>query len=76
MRLVSEKSGDDYIEMSLDTSGEQPVIVGHSRRARGRRVVESERPIGGPAIREVTEEQLLDFLLEELRAVRREARQV
>lgn len=66
VRLASEKSGDDYIELSLDTSGEQPVILGHSRRARGRRIVENERPIGGPAIREVTEEQVLDFLLEEL----------
>jgi hypothetical protein len=66
VRLASEKSGDDYIEVSLDSSGDQPVILGHSRRARGRRIVESERPIGGPAISEVTEEQLLDFLLEEL----------
>jgi hypothetical protein len=66
VRLASEKSGDDYIEVSLDSSGEQPVIVGHSRRARGRRIVESERTIGGPAISEVTEDQLLDYLLEEL----------
>jgi hypothetical protein len=69
VRLASEKSGDDYIEVSLDSSGEQPVIVGQSRRARGRRVVERERTIGGPAIREVTEEQLLDYLLEELQAL-------
>ena len=50
------------------------MIVGHSRRARGRRVVESERTIGGPAIREVTEDQLLDYLLEELRASCREVK--
>ena len=66
VRLASEKSGDDYIELSLDSTGEQPVILGHSRRARGRRIIENERPIGGPVIREVTEDQLLDFLLEEL----------
>lgn len=66
VRLASEKSADDYIEIALDTSGDQPVILGHSRRTRGRSVVESERPIGGPQIDEVTEEQVLAFLLEQL----------
>jgi hypothetical protein len=66
VRLASEKSADDYIEISLDTSGDQPVVLGHSRRARGGHIVESERPIGGPAIREVSEEQVLAFLLDEL----------
>jgi len=66
VRLASAKSADDYIEISLDTSGDQPVVLGHSRRTRGGRIVEQERPIGGPAIRSVTEEQLLAFLLEEL----------
>ena len=66
VRLALDKSADDYIEIALDTSGEQPVILGHSRRTRGRSVVESERPIGGPSISEVTEEQLLAFVLEQL----------
>jgi hypothetical protein len=66
VRLASERSADDYIEVSLDSAGTRPVIVGRSRRARGRRVIENERPIGGPDIREVTEDQLLAFLLEEL----------
>lgn len=66
VRLASEKSADDYIEISLDTSGDQPVVLGHSRRARGGHIVENERPIGGPPITSVTEEQVLTFLLEEL----------
>src|SRR5262245_36671078 len=66
VRLASSKSADDYIEISLDTSGDQPVVLGHSRRTRGRRTIEHERPIGGPAIRSVTEEELLAFVLEEL----------
>ena len=66
VRLASEKSGDDYIELLLDTSGEQPVILGHSCRARGRRIIEHERPIGGGPVRDVTEEHVLAFLLEEL----------
>jgi hypothetical protein len=68
VRLASDKSADDYIEVSLDTSGDEPVILGHSRRARGRRIIERERPIGGPRISEVSDEQLLAFLLEELGA--------
>ena len=66
VRLASEKSADDYIEISLDTSGDQPVVLGHSRHSRGRHIVEHERPIGGPDIRSVSEDQLLAFLLEEL----------
>lgn len=66
VRLASEKSADDYIEISLDTSGDRPVVLGHSRRARGGHIVESEQPIGGPAIGSVTEEQVLAFLLKEL----------
>ena len=66
VRLASEKSADDYIEIALDTSGDQPVVLGHSRRARGGHIVESEQPIGGPAIGSVTEEQVLAFLLKEL----------
>ena len=66
VRLASEKSADDYIEIALDTSGDQPVVLGHSRRARGGHVVEHERPIGGPAIGSITEEQVLSFVLEAL----------
>jgi hypothetical protein len=66
VRLASEKSADDYIELTLDTSGEQPVIMGHSCRARGRRIIERERPIGSGHVRDVTEEQVLGFVLEEL----------
>jgi hypothetical protein len=66
VRLASEKSADDYIELSLDSSGDEPAVVGHTRRTRGRRVIERERPIAGVRIREITDDQLLTFLLEEL----------
>ena len=66
VRLMSDKSAEDYIELSLDTSGLQPLVVGHSSRARGRRVVESERPVGDGPVREISEEQVLRFLMEEL----------
>ena len=69
VRLASEKSADDFIELTLDTSGEEPVILGHSCRARGRRIIERERPIGSGHVRDVTEEQVLGFLLEELESL-------
>jgi hypothetical protein len=66
VRLMSDKSAEDYIELVLDTSGERPLVVCHSSRARGRRVVESERAVTNGPVREMTEEQLLRFLVEEL----------
>jgi hypothetical protein len=66
VRLASDRSADDYIELSLDTTGEEPVVLGHTRRARGRRVLETERPIGTGKVRNLTDEQVLLYLLKEL----------
>jgi hypothetical protein len=66
VRLMSDKGSEDYIELTLDTSGAQPLVVGHSSRARGRRVVESERPVGEGPVREISEDHVLRFLMEEL----------
>jgi hypothetical protein len=66
VRLMSDKSSEDYIEIWLDASGAQPLVAGRSSRARGRRVVESERPVAEGPVREISEEQLLRFLMEEL----------
>ena len=66
VRLMSEKNADDFIELTLDTTGEDPVVMGHSRRGRGRRVLESERPVAEGPIRNLTEQQVLAYLLKEL----------
>jgi hypothetical protein len=66
VRLMSEKSSEDFIEVSLDTTGDEPLVMGHTHRARGRRVLEAERPVGTGPIRDLTEEHLLDFLILEL----------
>ena len=65
VRLASERS-DDHIELSLDTDGEDPWVVGRSRRTWGRRVVESERPVRRCPVRDITEDDVLSFLLKEL----------
>jgi hypothetical protein len=66
VRLTSEKTADDYIELTLDTSGDEPAVMGHSRHSRGRRVREVERPIGAGPVSALTEEQVLNFLMVEL----------
>lgn len=66
VRLASDKTADDYIELSLDTSGDEPLVMGHSRHSRGRRVRENERPIGTGPITGLTEEHVLNYLMFEL----------
>jgi hypothetical protein len=66
VRLTSDKSGEDYVELSLDTSGREPIVVGKSSRARGRRVIESEQPVADPPAGKISEEQLIRFLLKEI----------
>jgi len=66
VRLTSERNAENYIELSLDTTGSEPLVIGHTSRGRGRRVIESERPVGEGRIRDLTEEHVLGFLLAEL----------
>jgi len=66
VRLMSDRAADDFIELSLDPAAETPQVSARISRARGGRVIDAERAVGAPA--DVTEEQLLDFLLKELEA--------
>lgn len=66
VRLMSDKGAEDYIELSLDTAGEEPMVMGKSSRARGRRVMESERAIAEISVAHLTEEHVLQYLLKEL----------
>ncbi len=65
VRLMSDRSAEDFIEIALDTSGPEPRVMGHTSRRRGHRVVEHEGPIGG-AVADLSEDDVLDFLLKEL----------
>ena len=66
LRLMSERASQDYVELTLDTTGPEPQVIGHSSRSRGRRVLESERPLGDGPIRELTDEHVLQFVLKEI----------
>jgi hypothetical protein len=66
VRLMSDKAAQDYIELSLDTTGSRPVVVGRTSRVRGSRGVESERPIADKTVDALTDGDLLEFLIDEL----------
>jgi hypothetical protein len=67
VRLAWDRSGQDFVELTLDTAGRSPQVMIHSRRFRGRRVTESEMPIGnGGPVRELTEDDVLTAVLKEL----------
>jgi hypothetical protein len=66
VRLMSDRSAEDYIELTLDTADDPPRVMGQISRTRGRRVIDAERAIGTPDA--LTEDQLLDFLVKELEA--------
>ena len=64
VRLMSDRSSEDFIELFLDTSGDQPQVVGRTRRGRGHRVLESEETLGAPGA--LSEDDVLAFLLKAL----------
>jgi hypothetical protein len=68
VRLVSDRDRDDVIEIELDTTADPPQPTLISTRTRGSRVVRSESPIKpGAAIETLTEDDLIERLMQELR---------
>jgi len=66
VRLMSDRSADDYIELALDSTGDTPRVMARVSHSRGRRVVDAERVVGSGQPDTLTEEELLAFLLKEL----------
>jgi hypothetical protein len=67
VRLASERSHEEFIEVVLDDSVDPPVVVGRTSRGRGRRMISAERPVrDGAAIVDLTEDDVLTFLLQEI----------
>jgi len=70
VRLVSERNGDDYIEVWFDTAVDPPRAAVRVNRQRGRDLLTSERPLGeGVAIETLTDEDVLALLLAEFGAL-------
>ncbi len=62
LRLALDRGRDDFIELGLETDGDEPAVIGRIRRTRGSRTIEEERPVKRGALPDqVTEQDLLDF---------------
>ena len=67
IRLATERSPEEFIELVLDDSSAPPAGVGRTTRGRGRRMISTERALGsGAPVADLTEEDVLAFLLEEI----------
>lgn len=65
VRLVSDRSGDNVIDIVLELGGKQPAVVVRSTFARGRRQLEDERTLAeGGAIATLDGERVLAVLLD------------
>jgi len=67
LRLMSERSTDDFIELFLDTEADPPIVAARINRGRGRRLVTAEQPLREDRpIAQLTDEDVTEFLLREL----------
>ena len=67
VRLASERSPSDYIELMLDSSEDPPIVLGRTSLGRGRRAVTRERPLReGTAPDTLTDEDVVSFVVTEV----------
>jgi len=67
VRLVSERSPEDFVEIRLDTSGQVPQVIAHVERVRGRETLVEDRPIRpGVLVEHLTDQDVLDEVAEAL----------
>ena len=66
--LQSERQRDDAIEIELDATADPPAPLVTIKRARGSRTVQSDRSIKwNTPLEQLTEDDVIEMLLEELR---------
>jgi len=67
VRLKAERGNDNYIEVTLDTRGVAPKLLGRVSRSHGGDVTQTELVLNATTdIEALTEEDLLGFVLSEL----------
>jgi hypothetical protein len=67
LRLTADRGRDDFIEFLLDSSGEAPHAAARVSVTRGSRTFDEVRPVKpGAPIDELTEEDVLEFLVRAL----------
>jgi hypothetical protein len=69
LRLAADRGRDDYVEFVLDTSGDLPQAAGRVSVSRGSRTIDEVIPVKpGTPIEDLTEEDVLEFLVRALAA--------
>jgi hypothetical protein len=64
VRLAPEFGQEEYIELALDTTGDDPALVLRTSRGRGRRHVTSEQPVlEGRPIGELVDDDVIEIVL-------------
>lgn len=64
VRMASERSARNYVDLRLDTSTAEPAVVVEFSRERGHRVLVDERVLGqGRAISALTDEDVVELLV-------------
>lgn len=67
LRLASERSRVDFIELTLDRAGDPPGVSGRISYSRGSRTIDEERPVApGAPPDTISEDDLLKFMLDAL----------
>ena len=67
VRLSSERSAKDFLDLVLDVSVDPPVVMGRASHTRGGHVVLVERPVlDGARIADLTDENVIQFLMAEI----------
>jgi hypothetical protein len=70
VRLASETSSTDFIELALDPASDPPAVIGRISRGRGSRLVDRERPVReGTPILDLSDEDVLAFVMTEIAAL-------
>ena len=64
LRLASDRTRDDYIDLELDTTGDRPEVMARVSQQRGSRTIDEEMPVKrGANPGEISEDEFLDFLV-------------
>lgn len=64
LRLTSDKTRDDFIELALDSAHDPPQVVGRISRVRGSRTIDQERPVKpGASPEAIGEDDMLEFFV-------------
>jgi len=67
VRLVADRSSDDYINIELDVTRRPPAVVAQRQYTRGRRLLDDEVVVAeGEAIASLDAERTLEVLLERI----------